>query len=159
MSGIYLKSGLLSHREEGLKFCEGAIANQYKSVADIFYFSLGGDRNWKYFGFRIGISYVKREKGYCDEAPLSFVIPMVVIRFGVIGKLFASISALDDIVFLPIAVGLNYHFSNHKTRIWAGGEVITKTGNMVLKLLIKCEKPYSLLKPFIDHQNKALDLE
>ena len=38
MSGIYRKSGLLSHREEGLKFCEGAIANQYKSVADIFYF-------------------------------------------------------------------------------------------------------------------------
>ena len=140
MSGIYLESGLLSHREEGLKFCEGAIANQYKSVADIFYFSLGGDRNWKYFGFRIGISYVKREKGFCDEAPLSFVIPMVVIRFGVIGKLFASISALDDIVFLPIAVGLNYHFSNHKTRIWAGGAGYNKNWKYGIKASYKMRK-------------------
>ena len=65
---------------------------------------------------------------------------MVVIRFGVIGKLFASISALDDIVFLPIAVGLNYHFSNHKTRIWASGAGYNNNWKYGIKASYKMRK-------------------
>ncbi len=119
-SGLVFLFNYAENSEKGYGACEG-IPYNYNVDSKAYFASGYFYLNWKYFGFKFGLSGFIRDAGFCEEgADLQMLYPAAEIKLGLIDKAFLFVSTPNDLLYSAFSFGLKYHFNDYYSQISAG---------------------------------------
>ena len=118
-NGFELFLDLLSSKEQGVAPCDGPPLPYSES----YYggrFSISGFFNWTYFGLRTGLFFLGYNGGYCSEFPFLLVRPILGIKFGLLDYLYINIDYMNDLMYSPLNLGINWSPDAVPLELWLG---------------------------------------
>ena len=140
-----IKYELIRNTEKGFGSCEGTTESYYSKDSEFKSLWLSSRLTIRYIGLKFRLVYFSRTAGYCDENPTNEgIYPSVGIDFGLLNKIFLNFDILEDSIFYPYSVGINF-IPKSLFRIISLEYIASNNNGLVLKTDLNISKKFIIM--------------